>query len=151
MICWQRFTIEYWIDIASQGWYFMFKIKSLFDMIFTQSIRICQCTENKIIWNRNNHHKVFFTNVTLHISTPSLVFTNWYWRLKKIHCWLFWASRNVQCIVTNVQLWWKLQRPPRLWVLFPESLNLGYCSLLKKNHKWTEMNYIWHRYSVILF
>lgn len=101
-------------------------------MIFTQSIRICQCTENKIIWNRNNHHKVFFTNVTLHISTPSLVFTNWYWRLKKIHCWLFWASRNVQCIVTYVQLWWKLQRPPRLWVLFPESLNLGYCSLLKK-------------------
>lgn len=61
-----------------------------------------------------------------------IVYTNWYWRLKKIHCWLFWASRNVQCIVTNVQLWWKLQRPPRLWVLFPESLNLGYCSLLKK-------------------
>lgn len=134
MICWQRFKNEYWIDIASQGWYFMFKTKSLFDMIFTQSIRICQCTENKIIWNRNNHHKVFLQMLLYTYQHPRLfiVYTNWYWRLKKIHCWLFWASRNVQFIVTNVQLWWKLQRPPRLWVLFPESLNLGYCSLLKK-------------------
>lgn len=150
MICWQRFTNEYWIDIASQGWYFMFKIKSLFDMIFTHRSGFVNVQKTKLFEKGITTTK-FFTNVTLHISTPSLVYTNWHWRLKKIHCWLFWASRNVQCIVTNVQLWWKLQRPPRLWVLFPESLNLGYCSLLKKYHKWNVMNYIWHRYSVILF
>lgn len=56
----------------------MFKIKSLFDMIFTHRSGFVNVQKTKLFEIGITTSKFFFTNVTLHITTPSLVYTNWY-------------------------------------------------------------------------